>query len=322
MEVKQIAAEIREKQPEITNVFFVGCGASQADLYPAKYFLDGNAKKLRACLYTANEFNYATPIAVDDKSIVITCSLGGTTPETVEATSLAKSLGAHTVAVTHDSEAPITKDADYVIQFAWNDSYSSKMDKMIKVVAFAAEILNTYEGYTDYDKMMDGISKIYDVIDQAVTSVVPEAEKFADAYKDTPVLYVMSSGATHEVAYAFSICLMMEMQWINSGSFHDGEFFHGPFEIVEKDVPFLLLMNEGRTRAMDCRALDFLNRFDAKTTVVDAKDFGLGSYIAKEVVDYFNPMLLSAVIRVYAEQIAIIRNHPLTKRRYMWKLEY
>ncbi len=322
MEVKKIVEEINKKQTDITNVFFVGCGASQADLYPAKYFLDGNAKKIRACLYTANEFNYATPVAVGTQSIVITCSLGGTTPETVKATSLAKKLGAHTIAVTHDSSAPITKDADYVIEFTWNESYSSKMDKMIKVVALAAEILNTYEGYSDYKKMMEGIEKIYGVIDQAVSSVVPEAKEFAENYKDAPVLYVMSSGATHEVAYAFSICLMMEMQWINSGSFHDGEFFHGPFEIVDKDVPFLLLMNEGRTRAMDSRALDFLNRFEAKTTVVDAKDFGLGSYIAKEVIDYFNPMILSAIIRVYAEQIAIIRNHPLTKRRYMWKLEY
>lgn len=60
----------------------------------------------------------------------------------------------------------------------------------------------------------------------------------------------MSSGATHMVAYAFSICLLMEMQWINSGSFHDGEFFHGPFEIVDKDVPFLLLMNDSSTRAL------------------------------------------------------------------------
>lgn len=132
----------------------------------------------------------------------------------------------------------------------------------------------------------------------------------------------MSSGATHEVAYAFSICLMMEMQWINSGSFHDGEFFHGPFEIVEKDVPFVLLMNEGKTRPMDSRALDFLQRFDALTTVVDAKDFGLSSIASKEVIDYFNPMLITAVLRVYAEQIAILRNHPLTKRRYMWKIEY
>ena len=81
-------------------------------------------------------------------------------------------------------------------------------------------------------------------------------------------------------------------------------------------------MNDGRTRAIDSRALEFLNQFYAKTTVIDAKDFGLGSAIASEVVDYFNPMLISGVIRAYAEQLAIARNHPLTKRRYMWKLEY
>ena len=73
---------------------------------------------------------------------------------------------------------------------------------------------------------------------------------------------------------------------------------------------------------MDSRALDFLQRFDALITVVDAKDFGLSSIASKEVIDYFNPMLITAVLRVYAEQIAILRNHPLTKRRYMWKIEY
>lgn len=196
------------------------------------------------------------------------------------------------------------------------------MDKMIKVVVLAAEILYQVEGYPHYDKMMDGVSKIYDMIDEAIKHVVPDAEEFARKNKDVPVIYVMSSGATSMVAYAFSICLMMEMQWINSGSFSDGEFFHGPFEIVDKDVPFLLLMNDGRTRNMDIRALTFLQRFDAQITLVDGKDFGLSSIIAKEVVDYFNPMMLSAVIRVYAEKLAELRHHPLTKRRYMWKLEY
>lgn len=81
-------------------------------------------------------------------------------------------------------------------------------------------------------------------------------------------------------------------------------------------------MNDGRTRAMDSRALTFLERFDAKTTVIDAKDFGLGSLLPGGVAEYYSPMVISAVLRIYAEQLAIVRNHPLTKRRYMWKLEY
>ncbi|WHY66657.1 SIS domain-containing protein [Neobacillus sp. SuZ13] len=322
MELNYIISEIKEKQPEIKSVFFVGCGASKAELYPAKYFLDANAKQLRVSLFTANEFNYATPVSVDDTSIVITCSLGGSTPETVAATTKAKELGAHVISVTYENGSAITKDADYVVYHGWAANYAAKMEKMTKVLGLAVEILNQFEGYEHYNKMLDGFSKIYDLIEKAVSSVVPQAVAFADAYKDDQVIYVMSSGATHEVAYSFSICLLMEMQWINSGTFHDGEFFHGPFEIVDKDVPFILLMNDGRTREMDSRALEFLNRFDAKTTVVDAKDFGLGSAIEKEVVDYFNPILISGVLRVYAEQLAIVRNHPLTKRRYMWKLEY
>ena len=115
---------------------------------------------------------------------------------------------------------------------------------------------------------------------------------------------------------------MMEMQWVNSGSFHSGEFFHGPFEIVDKNVPFILLMNDGKTRPVDARALTFLHRFDALTTVVDAKDYGLGNAVDSSVITYFNPLMHTAVFRVYAEELSYVRQHPLTVRRYMWKLEY
>ena len=136
------------------------------------------------------------------------------------------------------------------------------------------------------------------------------------------MIYVMGSGAAQMSAYSFSMFLLMEMQWIPSSYFNAGEFFHGPFELVDKDVPYLLLMSDGPTRPMDSRALTFLQRFDAKVTVVDAKDYGLSSAIDKSVVEFFNPMLITGVLRVYAEQLAIVRNHPLTMRRYMWKLEY
>ena len=322
MEPKQIIEAIKKEVPAVKSVYFVGCGASKAELYPGKYFLEANARNIRVGHYTANEFLHATPVAVDETAIVVTCSLGGTTPETVAASKKAMELGAKVIAVTHVDGSPLANNAHYVILHGFEKNYAAKLEKMTNVLSLAVEILNQYEGYDRYDDMQTAFGKIYDLIEKAVSFVVPAAKNFAEDYKDAPVVYVMSSGATQEVAYAFSICLLMEMQWVNSGSFHDGEFFHGPFEIVEKDVPFILLMNEGRTRALDSRALDFLNRFQAKTTVLDGKDFGLASEVPASVAEYFNPMVLSAVLRVYAEQLAIVRNHPLTQRRYMWKLEY
>ncbi|WP_178042521.1 SIS domain-containing protein [Frisingicoccus sp.] len=322
MNVKEIVSAIKADKPEITSVFFVGCGASQADLYPGKYFLDANAKKLRASLHTANEFYYSTPAAVGPDSIVVTCSLSGGTPETVAATKKAMELGAEVIAVTIDADSPLAKAAKYQIIHGFAKDYAAKMEKMTNVLALACEILNTYEGYALYDDMQDGFSKIYDLINESVKTLLPRAQAFGKEYKDMPMLYVMSSGATAMVAYSFSMFLMMEMQWVPSSSYNCGEFFHGPFELAEKDVPYLLLMNDGPTRPMDARAMTFLQRFDTKLTVVDAKDFGLSSVIKSSVVEYFNPMLLCGVLRMYAEQLALERNHPLTMRRYMWKLEY
>lgn len=322
MSVKEIVAAINAERPDITSVYFVGCGASMSELFPGKYFLEANSRKLRVSIYTANEFNYSPPVSVDESAIVITCSLSGNTPETVAASKKAMALGASVISVTHIDGSPLALASHYQIIHGFEESYAAKMEKMTCVLALAAEILNTYEGYAHYEAMQDGLSKIYGLIETAVSSSLPAAKAFAESYKDMPILYVMSSGAAQMVSYSFSNFLMMEMQWINSCSFHDGEFFHGPFEIVDKDVPYLLLMNDGPTRPMDSRALTFLQRFDAKVTVLDAKDFGLSSHIDKSVLEYFNPMLISGVLRIYAEQLAIVRNHPLTKRRYMWKLEY
>ena len=322
MNPKQIIKEIKEKQVEIKSVIFVGCGASKADLYPAKYFLENNSKKIRVSHYTANEFNYATVASLDETAIVISASLGGSTPETVKANKKAKKHGSYLISLTNSVDSPLTEDADYVIYHRFSENYGAKLEKMGYALELAVEILEEYEGYKYYEDMKNAFDRIYDISQKAAESAIADAKKFADKYKDDKVIYVMSSGATAEVAYSTSICLMMEMQWINSGSFHSGEFFHGPFEIVDKDVPFILLMNEGSTRPIDARALTFLKRFEAKTTVVDALDYGLSSAISKTVVDYFSPMLITAVFRVYAEELSYARKHPLTKRRYMWKLEY
>lgn len=321
MNPKEIIGKIVSEK-EVKQVIFVGCGASKADLYPAKYFLDQNAKQLRVSHFTANEFNFATPVSVDEHTVIISASLGGTTPETVEANAVAKDKGATVISLTRSIDSPLTKDADYVIYHRFAESYAAKLEKTGYALQLAVELLNQVEGYEHYDKMMAGFEKIYDLSETSAESARKDARKFAQRFKDEKVIYVMSSGATHEVAYSTSICLMMEMQWINSGTFHSGEFFHGPFEIVDKDVPFVLLMNDGRTRKMDARALTFLERFDTKTEVVDALDYGLSAHIDAEVLDYFNPFVITAVFRVYAEELSYAREHPLTKRRYMWKLTY
>ena len=114
---KQIVADVLSNH-EIHSVAFVGCGASMSDLYPAKYFLANNTDKLNVQIFTANEFNYDTPSWVNEHTFVITCSLGGSTPETVEANKTAKKHNCPVVSLTNKAGSALTVDADHVIVHA------------------------------------------------------------------------------------------------------------------------------------------------------------------------------------------------------------
>ena len=69
--------------------------------------------------------------------------------------------------------------------------------------------------------------------------------------------------------------LFMEMQWINSGCIHSGEYFHGPFEVTDYDVPFMLVKSIGHTRHLDERVENFAKKFTEDLLVLDQKDLDL-----------------------------------------------
>ena len=185
----------------------------------------------------------------------------------------------------------------------------------------AVELTAQTEGYENYDKFQEGLGMISNIIKNARAHVAERALEFAETYKNDPVIYTMGSGAAYGAAYMESICIFMEMQWLDSSSIHTGEYFHGPFEITDANRPFMLQISEGSTRPLDERALKFLRTYAKRIEVLDAKELGL-STIDASVVDYFNHSLFNNVYPIYNHALAEKREHPLVTRRYMWKVEY
>lgn len=305
----------------ITEVYLVACGGSLVDMYPSKYFLESEAKKVVTGMYTANEFVHATPKRLNKDSLVIVCSHGGNTPESVEAAKLAKEYGAHTIGLTHNKDADLLTFSDHTFLYEWGADSDVKNNPMAIILELVVEVLTVTEGYANYEAFQQGISKINGIIKKGEALVAERTKEFANKYKNEELFYILSSGASYGHAYGFAICSLMEMQWLNAASIHSGEYFHGPFEVTDKETPFILLMNEGRTRALDERAKIFLNEYAEKVEIVDAKELGINT-IADEVVEYFNPVLFYSIMCVYREALAEVRQHPLETRRYMGKVSY
>lgn len=324
MNVKNIIEEIAANKKEdggIKQVYYVACGGSYGAFYPAKTFLEKEANDIKVGIYNSNEFVYNTPKSFGKNSVLIVASHKGNTPETVKAAEVGKEAGVPVIALTWVKDSPITEHADYIVDYTFGDDKDMAGEKTIVGLMTAVEILNQTEGYDNYDKFLDGVSKIDRIVKSACKHVEKRALKFAKDHKDDSVIYTMASGAGYGAAYMESICIFMEMQWINSACIHTGEYFHGPFEITDAEIPFVIQLSEGSTRPLDERALKFLKEYGKRIEVLDAKELGLCK-IDSAVVDYFNHTLFNNLYPVYNKALAEERQHPLTTRRYMWKVEY
>lgn len=127
--------------------------------------------------------------------------------------------------------------------------------------------------------------------------------------------YILGSGPSYGHAYGFSICSLMEMQWLDSTSVHSGEFFHGPFEVTDRDTMFILLMSQGVREHWTSEQKSFLTSTRQQGGSCRCKELGL-DLIPDEVSEFFNPFVYSII---EYRSLADNRNHDLDVRRYMGK---
>lgn len=317
--VREIVSSIL-KDRKVETVYFVGCGGSLAGFFPAKYFLSCEAVHIKIGYINSNEFVHATPREINEHAVVILASQRGDTPESVKACEAANEKGAVTVGLTFQVPSPLSEAARYVIQYDFGDDSLVENQKSSYGLKLALEFLHRLEGYSGYDKLLGGLGRLHGIVERAKKEIVPEAIQYAWEFKDDSVIYTMGSGGAWGSAHQEAICIFMEMQWINSSVIHSGEYFHGPFEITDKHTAFLMMKSSGKTRALDDRALEFIQKFNHRCMVVDAVDYGMEEL--GDISEYLDPLFHTNVIRVFNNLLAEARNHPLSLRRYMWKFSY
>ncbi|WP_391203066.1 SIS domain-containing protein [Psychrobacillus sp. L4] len=306
---------------EINRVFFVACGGSSSLMYASKYVMDRESKTIDSYLYSSNEFIHRNPRKLNEKSLVILCSHYGKTPETVEAARFARDKGAITVSLSFDINSPLAHASEYVIvyQDGQGKDYLNEAPAIMLELVFG--LITAKEDNGKLKELVSSLKNLRPIIEREKGKSFEKAKEFAQSYKDEKVIYTLGSGANYGIAYWFAICLLMEMQWIHSHALHAGEYFHGPFEILDKDVPIIQLLGLDETRPLEERSLEFTQKYGDRIVVLDAKEFDLTG-VEESVMGYIAPLVLQAVLRQYAEELAEARNHPLSTRRYMWKVPY
>ena len=319
---EELIKKIYEEQGQINDVFFTACGGSLVDLYPGFYFINAESETMHSHWLTAKELIVSPSKFLKKGALVILCSHGGNTNETVNAAKLAKERGAAVITMTHNPNSICAQEDMNPVVYSWEDDTNEKERPQGIVMRVLNELMKLQEpSYTKYEAVLDGLEKADGIVRAAVKKVQNRTWVFAEKYFEEPFLYIMGSGASYSQAYGFSICSLQEMQWMDCGYLNSAEYFHGPFEVTDEDHLYILMMSRGRNRMMDERVLTFLEKYGKKYEVIDADKLGMAA-IDDSCVEYFTPMLFYTMTTVYRTALQDKRRHPLDMRRYMGVVEY
>lgn len=313
-------------QGSFEHVFFVACGGSLSIMYPAKFMLDQYSAALASDVYNSDEFIHRAPRKLSSRSLVILCSMTGTTKETLRAAEFARSAGASTIGMTVDASSPLAQACDYVVgyeaHYTTGVPIDAKDSNYARIYQIVLGLVKRYDGVDKLDPLLRSLGNLQSAIDEAQNTFAPMFHDYAPRFAKESVIYTVASGADFGAAYSFAICVLMEMQWINSHAIHANEFFHGPFEVVDKERAFILLKGLDSTRPLEKRADSFLHRFgsDQNILVLDAENLNLDG-IVPEFRGNLAPLIFFDTLWRFAHMIADLRNHKMLEaRRYMKKL--
>ena len=111
------------------------------------------------------------------------------------------------------------------------------------------------------------------------------------------------------------------MQWIRTRPVHASDFFHGTLELVEKGVSVILFKGEDAARPLAERVQNFAPGYTDKLTVLDTAEFELPG-VSADVRALVSPVLMATVLERISAHLEVLRNHPLTTRRYYKRVAY
>jgi fructoselysine-6-phosphate deglycase len=297
------------------NLYLVGAGGTYAAMLPYELLM-----RSRSTFPTTAAIGKELMLIDDpnfgEGSVAVFASVSGTTEDVIEAIEYAKSRGVLTIGFTGLPESPFAAAVDVPLVAA-----PKGWPYDVQLLLFTLKLLSERGEFDGYDRFVQDLEKLPDVLVAAATQAEPVAEAFADAHKDTGYYFLVGGGNLWGLTYLYSMCVLEEMQWLRTTRVHAAEFFHGSLELIERDTSMLLFVGEDATRPLMERVQRFAAGYCDDVTTLDSRDFAMDG-ISEEFRTLVAPIVLDVVTDRFSKHLERVRDHSLDLRRYYRVVEY
>ncbi len=300
-------------------LYFMGTGGVQLLTLPAIELAQRHSTFPVSAQYPA-QVVLDPPPGLDSRAVVVLPSLSGTTKESVHLLSFLKQRGVRTISLTGHKDTPLARDADYnFTNFAEDDTSSESfyLQTLLIVLALLAE----RGEYGDFDSIVAELQRLPKLLVDAKVAYESTAADLAATIKDETYHIFTGAGSVWPEAYYYGMCILEEMQWIRTRPVHAADFFHGTLELVEPNVSVFVFKGEDVLRPLADRVENFAKRYSDRVRILDAATVKLPG-ISAQVRSLISPVLLATLLERLSAHLEVLRNHPLTTRRYYKRVEY
>lgn len=309
----EAAAETAFKA-EIKNIVMIGIGGTWGEFLCMSQLLQ-RVTSLPLYVEEAAEFcvkEYKPYLKKD--SLVITASVTGDTKEVAGALEICRGKGAYIVSFTEKEGSAIAAMSDCHVWMPQEDVYFMGYVFLLRLLFLRGE-------YPQYPRWIEGMAGFHKGLAQCLQAQEKRLWEMAgDLYSHDYSLWT-GCGTLWGELHVFTNCVLEEMQWKKTTAVNSGEFFHGPFELLDENLLMFVVKGCDEFRPLDERVERFAAKYAGRVHVLDTAEYRIEG-IRKEFQSLMAPAVLSEVTFLLAKCLSVRTGHDLSFRRYYRKFDY
>lgn len=295
------------------NICWLGIGGTYASALQVEVHMKEKSS-LDFFVENAAEYILTGNNKVGEGTIVIISSVTGRTSEMIDGLKKAKAAGAEVIGFIDLPDTELGEMVDHLVSYHENEQLKFFM-AADRFMYRAGEFHDYHELYGQLDEhLARGLVEVEKAADE-------QGERIARKHMNDSIHYFVGAGNQYGATYSYAMCYWEEQHWIRTKSIHSAEFFHGMFEIVDRDTAVTVFIGEDSQRPLSERVANFLPRICGNYNIIDTKDYPLPG-----ISDKYRGCLSHLLLRVITNRIDVhiekLNCHPMEIRRYYRQLDY
>lgn len=239
---------------------------------------------------------------------VIGISQSGKAADAIEVVKSAAEQGAVTMSVTNFVDSPLAQTSKYHLFCDTGVEKSVAATKTFTSTIFL--LINFIAKWAQNDELLGELKKTPDIM-KTVFNQADAIKEVVKKYRFMKECFVLARGFNYSIALEAALKIQ-ETTYVCAKAFSTSDFHHGPFAMVEKDMPVIVYAPEGPSSKDVLEMVNKLKNIEADILIVSNNEelLKLGDSsieIPKNCSDYVSPIFNVVVAQMFACNLSLLK---------------